>query len=561
MNRSVSSFAAALSFGAALVGSGCLVEKDELPKGEVDESLPPGTALAVHSKAGDQLLYTLNVQSQHPYANNLQKSFVVDLAAAGAPTCDAMSTRLHFASLRTEQGYDFVHIDSPLAGRVQSLTGNQDGVWTEWVDLDSTQRMSVVLESDASVRRDGFVIDQAEYSVAKVCPRIAIQMCAEGTVDINGEVPLCGCPQQPTCVALSDIEIEHSVGGGFTGAVTGKRVSGSAAFTTAYGPNTPDSITAIGTIDPIALAELVREIALAGWLTSPDVIESSNWNETVRVRVGSDVHTFVRPAGSFSADDQAVITRFEELFTCAGVGAALTCGAGNSCVENACVVDQGCFCPQHYVPVCGVDNHTYGNSCSAGCAGVGVAHDGECGIAGDSCGTILGLGCLEGNKCRYAASTFDAPHPDAGGLCVAGNYCDAPVDCSALPHIAVPGTWACEQATCAWKVSAQWTDLAGWSFATAHPYASNESIYKSVTLPAGATKLRLVSTGTFNLEQGYDKLEVFVRVNGAWSKVKTYTGTVAPAATDELVGTEFSLHFVSDSSVTKHGFSLTAQYN
>ena len=106
-------------------------------------------------------------------------------------------------------------------------------------------------------------------------------------------------------------------------------------------------------------------------------------------------------------------------------------------------------------------------------------------MPGDPCGTIRGLTCQDANRCRYAASTFMAPFPDAGGACVASTYCDAPADCTGLAHPAVLGAWACAAQSCTWAAGVPWKPVTDGRFETAHPYASATSVWKELSLPAG----------------------------------------------------------------------------
>jgi hypothetical protein len=58
-------------------------------------------------------------------------------------------------------------------------------------------------------------------------------------------------------------------------------------------------------------------------------------------------------------------------------GDRVPCADGERCVEGVCQ-PQACLCPRILAPVCGADGETYDNACLARCAGVEVAHEGEC---------------------------------------------------------------------------------------------------------------------------------------------------------------------------------------
>jgi hypothetical protein len=267
--------------------------------------------------------------------------------------------------------------------------------------------------------------------------------------------------------------------------------------------------------------------------------------------------TFVAGQGNHSVAVQALVDEFEALFSCEGTSAGLTCGSGLVCEENACIEDQSCVCSAQFDPQCGADGHTYSNACAAGCANAAIAHAGECGTPSDFCGGMQGLACSDDNRCRYGASTFSAPCPDASGTCVARTYCDAAADCNGLAHPAVPGSWSCETTACAWKAGIQWK--AAGHFETANPYANGQSVWHELYLPAEAQALRLVAS-RFRLENTYDKLEIWSWKNNAWTLVKTYSSATGPVASEEFAGRYHYLRFVSDSSVTDQGVALDAEW-
>ncbi len=539
-----------LVLSVAALGA-CAGSEKEDAKGQVDESAPPAIPTESGKADASQKVVAVDVQSTHPYGNDADKMYTVSLATL--PSC-AQRARLHFNVLRTEANYDFVSV--PATG--ETFTGDRDNTWTQWFDITGTS-VRVRLETDYSITRHGFELDKIEWDGQPAgCPQIPASAACDATeVDLSATPGVCGCPALPVCEPVAAVEVAHHVWRGFNN--TTKRVQGTTATYTHPGPADGPETDTVGTVDPDRVRDLVRRAASLGLLQGngyDHTIAPSATSDEFTITAGAYSVSFVSAQGTHNADVQSLIDELESLFTC-GTTDGLTCGAGYVCNQGECIEDQSCVCPAVYDPVCGTNGHTYSNACDLGCAGVGQAHAGECGDPGDSCGTIMGLVCKDDNKCRFGASQFTYPYPDAGGTCVAASYCDVPTDCNGLIHPAVVGAWACNANACEWQAGPAWQTLN--HFETANPYTNNMSVWHQVYLPAGAQAMRL-HTSRFVTELNYDKLEVWSWKNGAWAKVATYTGTTGPALTEEFAGQYHYLKFVSDSSVTKAGVSLDAEW-
>ena len=204
MMHRVLTLVSGLSLIAGFAGCALDEEKTEPTKGEVDESEPPGDPTSPHTSgksddAAKVLPYVL--ESVHPYTNNLNKTYTLDLATV-VPSC-ATQVKVHFSALRTEANYDFVSVLSGSGTLVNKYTGTKDNTWSDWATLSSTKRMSVKLTSDSSVVRDGFTIDSVEWAGIVTCPAPPDYNCTGDTIDLRRPAPACGCREISHCTPLT----------------------------------------------------------------------------------------------------------------------------------------------------------------------------------------------------------------------------------------------------------------------------------------------------------------------------------------------------------------------
>ncbi len=95
-----------------------------------------------------------SLESDHPYSNSFDYTWTITKSGAS-------QIRVHFTQIEVENNYDYLYVYDYANSQLHKLTGTySSGGWTAWSYGDT---IKVRLDTDYSVTKWGFAIDQIEY--------------------------------------------------------------------------------------------------------------------------------------------------------------------------------------------------------------------------------------------------------------------------------------------------------------------------------------------------------------------------------------------------------------
>lgn len=535
----------------------------------------------------------LRLDSPHPYSDNMDEQWEVRSSTG------ALITAVHFKFIDVEKGYDTLTVLDAQSNAIEVITGNYE-------DYTVETRSPVVfirLESDYSVHREGFSIDQIstlqtsceeaggrcvfpkggcsapsriDESLAcaepnKVCcmPEEHDPRCDDGTEPICDMVPpICGENEifayQDNCYRCVDPQTCEPVA---KKAEIGEPCDG------------PGDIECV---EGAHCAEYRRD-GDELWGTCHG--DECNGPEGVECPTGKHCQLYYRFPESWGWCAQGS----EEGGMCGGFAGFrciddphMVCDyqPGLVCQDNAADIAGTCtfvpdVCEDVDEPVCGCDGRTYENDCMRLKQNMGKAHDGPCcfatGCSGEICSStpvyttcqmkpeyacyrdedVATCGVDENGSCAWLDVTpgsleqcLDGYNDNTGGLgeaCggFAGILCDSGLVCALAGDYPDAGG-VCEEAG-TWHTREV-------ALETPHPYDNKMSESYTVSVP-GAEQVR-VHFEYFNVEDGYDWAWIEEDPSDYW------TGEKDPFWSPAIEGDSLTIRFYSDYLVTGYGFAV-----